>query len=474
MTDSSLQTLLKDGIAAAKLARQQTSSPAGAASSEQIKAHRQRSRSLLARVLKMDPGNIIAWLYLSTVVETPQERKICFEKVLALDPDNKHARAGLATISGATSGAEVRNNRKSSNPDSASLREPAGPKIRSLPRIRPVRPESVDDATSDDSGCPFCGRPISTIDTTCPHCRLLLVMNCPACSEAVDVERLACENCGHTMGDYRQQLTYFSGLGKRYLTNRRFDDAIQAWLTVEELDDDFPQLHLYLGQAHLGASRPDRAIKSLQEALNRNPNSVEAHFTLGEMMRQRVSLEEAFDHYQTVIRLDPKHGMAWLRKAEIFEQVKVRKEAQKTYRKAIKLLPPDSEERRRAQIKLDELEPTLPEAMATGWLEFIRQSTGPILICLMAILFDSGLRPWWIDFSGWLALFLTFFSTFLFVSGASLPRNPLLQLIVGPHGLSSRNQKVAAAAVGVLFWLVALGLILLPINQSYPDIPDLQ
>ena len=93
------------------------------------------------------------------------------------------------------------------------------------------------------------------------------------------------------------------------------------------------------------------------------------------------------------------------------------------------------------------------------------------LICVLAVLFDSGLRPWWIDFAGWLALLLAFVGAFLYVSGSSLPRNPLMQKIVGEQGLLAREKNIATST-GAFLWLIAFGLVLMPINQTLPEIPD--
>jgi tetratricopeptide (TPR) repeat protein len=242
---------------------------------------------------------------------------------------------------------------------------------------------------------------------------------------------------------------------------------------VELLDRDFPQLHLRLGQSHLGLGRPDRATRSLQQALTQTPSSPEVHFILGELRRQQAASEAAFEHYQTVIRFDPNHGLAWLRTAEIFEQVGASKKAIQAYRRATRLLPANSTEYIQALAHLEKIEPKLPEAMATGWSELIRQMTGPILICIIAALFDAGLRPWWIPVTGWLALVLAPIGVFLFVSGSSLPRNPLLQMLVGKQGLTVKESRTMATIAGALLWLAAMALILLPINQAYPEVPAL-
>jgi hypothetical protein len=72
--------LLRRGIAAAK------------------EGQRDRARDLLMRVVEQDEENISAWMWLSGVVDDLEDREICMENVLTLDPDNEVARRGLAWV----------------------------------------------------------------------------------------------------------------------------------------------------------------------------------------------------------------------------------------------------------------------------------------------------------------------------------------------------------------------------------------
>ena len=68
---------LRDGIAAAKAGR------------------RAAARELLTRVVEAHEHSAQAWLWLSGVVETDEDRLVCLDNVLTLDPNNPQARAGL-------------------------------------------------------------------------------------------------------------------------------------------------------------------------------------------------------------------------------------------------------------------------------------------------------------------------------------------------------------------------------------------
>jgi len=80
MDQDKLNSLLNEGIAAAK---------SGQAA---------RARDLLMQVVEADENNESAWLWLSGVVESLEDRQVCLENVLALNPDSVAAQKGLAWI----------------------------------------------------------------------------------------------------------------------------------------------------------------------------------------------------------------------------------------------------------------------------------------------------------------------------------------------------------------------------------------
>jgi tetratricopeptide (TPR) repeat protein len=78
MTNSSQgEELVQRGIAAAKAGR------------------KDEAQRLLTQAVELDERNERAWLWLSGVVTTFEDRQICLENVLALNPNNAHAQAGL-------------------------------------------------------------------------------------------------------------------------------------------------------------------------------------------------------------------------------------------------------------------------------------------------------------------------------------------------------------------------------------------
>ena len=80
MVDQQIQMLLRQGIAAAR-ARQND-----------------QAYELLLQVVELDENNVQAWLWLSTVIDDLEDKIICLQNVLELDPSNQHAQVGLAKL----------------------------------------------------------------------------------------------------------------------------------------------------------------------------------------------------------------------------------------------------------------------------------------------------------------------------------------------------------------------------------------
>jgi hypothetical protein len=80
MTSIQVQEWLRSGIAAAQA------------------GDTERAYQLLLKVVDIDEYNEQAWLWLSSVVETDADREVCLENVLAINAENKVAKAGLVHL----------------------------------------------------------------------------------------------------------------------------------------------------------------------------------------------------------------------------------------------------------------------------------------------------------------------------------------------------------------------------------------
>lgn len=61
------------------------------------------ARALLMRAVEIDPYNEQGWLWLSAVVDGPEDQRTCLENVLAINPNNAQARNGIDALTGGVS-----------------------------------------------------------------------------------------------------------------------------------------------------------------------------------------------------------------------------------------------------------------------------------------------------------------------------------------------------------------------------------
>jgi len=142
----SLEENLERGIAAAKA------------------GNKREARRLLKAVVKADENQLEAWLWLSRIVDSLEEREICLENVLTLDPANAFAQKELA---------RVRVAREAFFQPAYQVDEAEAP---AEPSFEPVEaaPETVeaDERLFDNEWlCPYCLALTEPKDKQCPSCR---------------------------------------------------------------------------------------------------------------------------------------------------------------------------------------------------------------------------------------------------------------------------------------------------------------
>jgi hypothetical protein len=169
-----LEALLADGISAAK---------AGDNNS---------ARDLLLRALEADSASEQGWLWLSSVVESDEDRRICLENVLMLNPDSKPARRGLQKL-GMDSAFEMASSqdvvvRREKEPVSLAsavlyperqsrewLWHDSVPLNRSIDPGFASQTGYADVWETDVEICPYCAGEIHDDDARCPACGRKLV-----------------------------------------------------------------------------------------------------------------------------------------------------------------------------------------------------------------------------------------------------------------------------------------------------------
>ncbi|MCB9421844.1 MAG: hypothetical protein H6667_18735 [Ardenticatenaceae bacterium] len=155
--------------------------------------NREEALRLLMAVLRADEENETAWLWLSGVVASKKERRICLENVLTLNPDNQIAQRGLAKLGPPSTPAPTPDSNSETeekvmrreyvpfSPASAILyperqvqevrwHEPKIPQKANLAEIRQT--STYDDVWSRNVDiCAYCAEELAFDAVQCPKCK---------------------------------------------------------------------------------------------------------------------------------------------------------------------------------------------------------------------------------------------------------------------------------------------------------------
>ncbi|MFQ6101064.1 MAG: tetratricopeptide repeat protein [Anaerolineae bacterium] len=428
--------LLRAGIAAAKDGRTQ-------------EAHQ-----ALLQVTELDERNEQAWLWLSGVVESLEDRRICLENVLAINPDNPYAQAGLHWLN----------------------------------QQAPPAPAAQDH-------CPRCHSPVPESGSACPHCGQVLIVACPACGQYLDVVEISCPECGQLLGDFRNGARYHLALARAYKERQQYRRAEEAIGYAEAEAPDDLQVLLSAAALHEEMGHTDMAIAIYESAVEHHPENAAPYARLGAIHRRRAMPTEARTMYELaaeragddpailfeltqlyveedgmtqqalqllerVVNLDQEHAQAHLLLGDVYlEQGQVQK-AIEQYEWACELTTPDALLGQEARRKLVKLRPPLPR-QAQGWGTTLRLMTGLMVIPALAALVNARLVPWEIGLAAWGALVAATGGAYLWVCASDVPRNPAMCAVLGQKGVKGLRKQALVGLPGVLLWTGALGLILL-------------
>ncbi len=163
----------------------------------------EEARRLLLKATEIAPDNVETWLDLAGVVESPEEKRACFRRVLALDPDNGEAKAGLEWIERKMGVTSV------GDPPEMPATTEVPVRIEALEARQPptLKPETVPEAPARDHAEPeilYCANhPDTETLLRCNRCNKPICLRCAVRTPV----GYRCREC--VAG---QQATYYTGV----------------------------------------------------------------------------------------------------------------------------------------------------------------------------------------------------------------------------------------------------------------------
>lgn len=141
---------------------------------------RAEARTLLLEAVDADERSEQAWLWLSGVLDKPDDIRVCLENVLAINPDNPQARQGLDWIVARygpqaqpeLAPTEIQTVLPSEDPEPDPEPESAPAPVLRVAEV----PLTTDTSGEPDDPCPYCGAPASIGQRNCLRCKQSLMI----------------------------------------------------------------------------------------------------------------------------------------------------------------------------------------------------------------------------------------------------------------------------------------------------------
>ncbi|MAT95641.1 MAG: hypothetical protein CL608_00615 [Anaerolineaceae bacterium] len=133
---------------------------------------REKAHQLLMKIVEQDEANETAWLWLSGTVKTKEDRQVCLENVLAINPHNEIAKKGLKKLGVVPQASPAPSPEKEAKPEQWD--QPVYDLV--LPEANdPHKPKFQDAWSSSANLCAYCAEPVQRSDRRCPKCRRKMV-----------------------------------------------------------------------------------------------------------------------------------------------------------------------------------------------------------------------------------------------------------------------------------------------------------
>jgi tetratricopeptide (TPR) repeat protein len=132
------------------------------------------------------------------------------------------------------------------------------------------------------------------------------------------------------------------GIGHLGQGDKFYPEAVTDFEEAVQAAPDWTPAQVNLGIALLNTATQenlDRAIKTLEAVVNKEPENAHAHYCLGIIAKYQGRVADAYPHFEAVSRIDPGDAHTWLQMGQLHPRGKESAEAKECFVRALKLDP---------------------------------------------------------------------------------------------------------------------------------------
>jgi tetratricopeptide (TPR) repeat protein len=136
----------------------------------------------------------------------------------------------------------------------------------------------------------------------------------------------------------------FLELGRLYLSEKRYEDALVMLSRARELNPASPRVNLEIGLLYMAMERLDEGESALQKAALLDPENAAIRNALGSAFRHQGKFEEADREYRRALLIDPAFTAVYFNLANLYEDQGKIEEALASLDSYLKSAPSDQDE----------------------------------------------------------------------------------------------------------------------------------
>jgi tetratricopeptide (TPR) repeat protein len=221
---------------------------------------------LFSEIVKSDPRNETAWLWIAACVDDIKQKEFCFTRVLEINPNNENAQKALS-------------------------------------QIKKPLPPSFDDLVNVSSGL----NGVHSETVISDNKVKIQALKCPMCGGNISQSKRECSYCGSTL-----IITSIEKTLSRKSDTQLLSTSADKWKTILRTDSDNPEANYALGLIYLNQKLRDAALQYLQKASLLMPDSAIVHYNLavtlfndGNINLKSIDYENVLKAIEYAIRLEP-------------------------------------------------------------------------------------------------------------------------------------------------------------------------